>query len=111
MRVSLLVLGGLSAVLAVSPIGSPIVAADEESDRMISGVLGGLLGVPTQSPSATYTAQQRDRLVEMLQSGEYATSRQGEPVDMMLYGVPLTHVSHVYSARPIPPASNTPIQH
>ena len=106
MRVTALVIGGMLAVAGVATVAS----ASDESDRMVTGVLGGLLGVPTQSPDATYTAQQRDRLVEMIQSGEYATSRQGEPVDMMLYGVPLTHVSHVYSAKPIPPASNTPIR-
>ena len=106
MRVTVLVIGGMLAMASLPPA----VAASDESERMVTGVLGGLLGVPTQSPDASYTAQQRDRLVEMLQSGEYATSRQGEPVDMMLYGVPLTHVSHVYSARPIPPASNSPIQ-
>ena len=78
-------------------------ARDERSNQVINGVLDGLLGGPQQSPNEVYTAQQRDRLASMLLSGEYVTSRQSEPVDMMVYGVPLTHVSHVYTARPIPP--------
>jgi len=83
-----------------------VVASAEEkrstSDEILGGVLSGLLGGPQQS--STYTAQERDRLVSLLQSGEYVTSRQGEPVDLMAFGVPLTHRDHVYFARPIPPS-------
>ena len=35
------------------------------------------------------------------------TSRQGEPVDLIVYGVPLTQKDHVYSARPVPPSKTT----
>ena len=70
-------------------------------DDILSNVISGVLGQPQQ---ATYTAQERDRLVSLLQSGEYVTSRQGESIDMMVYGVPLTHRDHVYTAKPIPPS-------
>jgi len=73
-------------------------------EQIIGGVISGLLGQPQQSPQAAYTAQERDRLVSLLQSGEYVTSRQGEAVDVMVYGIPLTHRDHVYSAKPIPPS-------
>ncbi len=79
-------------------------AEERKSDRILEGVVSGLLGVPQQSPEATYTAQERDRLISLLASGQYATSRQGEPVDLMVYGVPLTQADHVYSARPIQPS-------
>ena len=84
-------------------------AADEDrstGDRVLEGVLSGLLGGPTSRDPA-YLAEQRDRLVSSLQSGEYVTSRQGEPVDLMILGVPLTHRDHVYTARPIPPSQAT----
>ena len=76
------------------------------SERVLGGVLSGLLGQP-QSPDAAYTAQERDRLVSLLQSGEYVTSRQGESVDVMVFGIPLTHTDHVYTARPIPPSQTS----
>ena len=76
------------------------VQADDETKRVVGGVISGLLGQP-QQPS--YTGQERDRLISLLQSGEYVTSRQGEPVDLMVYGVPLTHINHVYTATPIRP--------
>ena len=76
-------------------------------DQILGGVISGLLGQPQGSPDATYTAQERDRLVSLLQSGDYVTSRQGESVDMMVYGVPLTHKDHVYTAKPIQPATYT----
>ena len=92
------------AMLVILGVAVPMASAgDDTGDRVLNGVLNGLLGPTQPSPDQTYTAQQRDRLVSMLQSGEYVTSRQGEPVDMMVFGVPLTHASHVYSARPIPP--------
>ena len=91
---------GMTLVMA-----SPAMAGDDRDarDQMVNGLIGGLLGQPQPSPDAMYTAKERDRLVSMIQSGEYVTSRQGEPVDAMVYGVPLTRVEHVYSARPIPP--------
>ncbi len=73
------------------------------SERVIGEVISGLLGQP-QAPDAAYTAQDQERLVSLLQSGEYATSRQGEPVDMIVLGVPLTQLDHVYTARPIQPS-------
>ena len=79
--------------------------ADDETKRVVGGVLSGLLGQPQQ---ASYTEQERDRLLSLLQSGEYVTSRQGEPVDLMVYGVPLTHADHVYTAKPIRPSATAP---
>jgi hypothetical protein len=92
--------GALAAVLAAA---APARAGDDE-DRLIGGVLGALLGAPPQSQDQIYSARERDRLVQMLQGGEYATSRQGETVDAMVYGIPLTHRDHVYTAKPTPPA-------
>ena len=91
---------GLVSLLLAS-VGN---AEERKSDRILEGVVSGLLGVPQQSPEATYTAQERDRLVSLLAGGQYATSRQGEPVDLMVYGVPLTQADHVYSARPVQPS-------
>ncbi|MBN1587083.1 MAG: hypothetical protein JW937_06615 [Candidatus Omnitrophica bacterium] len=94
-------------ILILSSVGiSPVALADEDSGRIISGVLGSLLGVPPQEqeqPDAVYIAQEKEKLVYLLQSGEYATSRQGEPVDAMLLGIPLTRADHVYKATPFPP--------
>jgi len=45
--------------------------------------------------------------VSLLQRGEYVTSRQGEPIDLMVYGIPLTRVEHVYTAKPIPPSQTS----
>ena len=73
-------------------------------DQIIGGVISGILGQPQESPSAQYTAQERDRLVSLLQGGDYVTSRQGESIDLVALGVPLTHKDHVYTARPIPPS-------
>lgn len=87
-----------------------VLAEDEDSkksERIIGGVISGLLGVPGQSPESAYTTQERDRLVSFLQSGEYATSRQGEPVDLMVYGVPLTRLDHVYTAKPVAPSQTS----
>ena len=91
-------------VLSVVVIGwhAASVQADDETKRVVGGVISGLLGQPQES---SYTAQERERLISLLQSGEYVTSRQGEPVDLMVYGVPLTHIDHVYTARPIRPSS------
>ena len=83
------------------PAGSA--QAGKEEKEALQGVVSSLLGVP-QVQSGSYTAQEQERLVTMLQSGEYVTSRQGEPVDAMVYGLPLTHADHVYSARPIRPS-------
>lgn len=79
-------------------------SADEETKRVVGSVISGLLGGPQQSPTEAYTAQEQVRLVSLLQSGEYVTSRQGEPIDLVVYGVPLTHRDHVYTAKPIPPS-------
>ena len=79
----------------------------ETSQRVLGGVISGLLGEPAQAPDAGYTAQERDRVVSLLQRGEYVTSRQGEPIDLMVYGIPLTRVEHVYTAKPIPPSQTS----
>jgi len=96
---------GFIAVLMAMCAWSGAHAEDQRNteDQLIGGIISGLLGQP-QSSKPTYTAQERDRLVSLLQSGDYVTSRQGEMVDMMVYGIPLTHRDHVYSATPIPPS-------
>ena len=87
----------------------PMVAeAGQREQEQVLGVVSGLLGVPPKTQEATYTAEQKERLVSLLLGGQYVTSRQGEPVDLMVYGVPLTRVEHVYAARPIPTAQQTP---
>jgi hypothetical protein len=93
---------GLSAA-AMMWNAAPLLA-DDDTDRLVGGVVSGLLGAP-QQPS--YTAKERDRLVSLLQSGDYVTSRQGEPVDLMVYGVPLTQSQHVYTARPVRPSATS----
>ena len=99
MRRAILIAMGLAMFVAV-----PSGFADDETKRAVVGVVSGLLGVPQQSTEATYTTEQKDRLVSLLLSGQYVTTRQGEPVDLMVYGVPLTKPEHVYTARPIPTA-------
>ena len=83
-------------------------AADNDKqstgERVLSGVVTGLLGGPQQNPDAAYTAQERERLASLLASGEYATSRQCEPIDTVVLGIPLTQAEHVYSAKPVPPS-------
>ena len=94
--------------LSVVAIGWPVVSAqaDDETKRVVGGVISGLLG---QSQQPSYIAQERERLISLLQSGDYVTSRHGEPVDLMICGVPLTHSDHVYTAKPIrPSASDVP---
>lgn len=94
------ILLGLSVVV-IGGYAAPV-QADDETKRVVGGVISDLLGQP-QQPS--YTAQERERLISLLQSGEYVTSRQGEPVDLMVDGVPLTHTDHVYTAKPIRPSA------
>lgn len=83
---------------------------DESSKRILNGVISGLLGTPQtqqqtmQAQDAAYIARERERLVSLITSGEFVTSRQGETVDMMVLGVPLTHKDHVYIARPVVPS-------
>ena len=78
----------------------------ETGDRVLQGVVSGLLGGPQPPADAAYLSQERERLAALLQGGEYVTSRQGEPVDLMVLGIPLTHRDHVYTAKPIPPSSS-----
>ena len=94
---------GLSALVIAG--SATAVYADDETKRVVGGVISGLLGQPAEQPS--YTAQERDRLISLIQSGDYVTSRQGEAVDLMVYGVPLTHKDHVYTAKPIRPSATT----
>ncbi len=99
-----IVVAGVVAVLLGA--GGALAADDEKQgtgQRVLGGVISGLLGTPQQSPDTAYTAQERERLTAFLSSGEYATSRQGEPIDMVVLGIPLTRSEHVYSAKPIPP--------
>ena len=103
---------GMLIVAGMLWLGVHAPAADAEekrstSERILGGVVSGLLGEQPQSPNAVYSAQERDRLVSMLQSGQYVTSRQGEPIDVVIYGVPLTRAEHVYTARPIPPSATS----
>ena len=34
--------------------------------------------------------------------------RQGEPVDVVAAGIPLTRTEHVYTAKPVPPSQAVP---
>ena len=96
----------LAGILITLAISAQPVWADDDDDRAVRGVLSGLLGVPQQQPDAAYLAKERERLVSLLQSGKYVTSRQGEMVDLSVLGVPLTKVENVYTARPIPPSQS-----
>ena len=96
-----LYLAGVGVMLNVSMAGA---SADEETKRVVGSVISGLLGGPQESPSEAYTIQEQAHLVSLLQSGEYVTSRQGESIDLVVYGVPLTYRDHVYTAKPIPPS-------
>ena len=92
-------------VAVVSLLAAGTAHAGDDEKRVINGVLSGLIGgQPQQAPDAAYLAKERERLVGMLQSGQYATSRQGESVDVMILGIPLTKAERVYTARPIPPS-------
>ena len=98
----------LCGVIIVA-LGIGMTAAWAEDDqgtgeRILSGVFSGLLGGPQQAPDAAYIAKEQARLVSMLQNGQYATSRQGEPIDTVILGVPLTRTSNVYTATPITPS-------
>jgi hypothetical protein len=66
-----------------------------------------LLGSPQPASDAAYTAQERERLAGLLASGEYATSRQGEPIDLVVLGIPLTRNDHVYTAKPVQPSRSS----
>ncbi len=81
--------------------------AGEDENRLIGNLLTGLTGTQ-QTADATSSAKTRDQLASMLTSGEYVTSRQGEPVDAIVAGVALTHKDHVYVARPVGPALSSP---
>ena len=100
-----------TGIVLIAVAATAVRAEERKSERVLSGVITGLLGGPQSSPDAAYTAQERDRLASLLQSGEYVTSRQGEPVDLMVYGVPLTRTEHVYTARPIPTSQTSSRQH
>ena len=98
--------------MCVLAMGLHVAVARAEEDastgeRILGGVLSGLLGEPQGTRSAAYVAEQRERLVSLLQRGEYVTSRHGEPVDLMVLGVPLTRTDHVYTAKPIPPSQTS----
>ncbi len=99
-------IGVVVALSAVVLWAAPLRAEDtqERGDRVLGGVISGLLGSPQQAPDAAYTAQERERLAGLLLGGEYATSRQGEPIDLVVLGIPLTRTDHVYSAKPIQPS-------
>ena len=95
-------------LVGLSLAAGAALADDEQKastgERVLGGVISGLLGGPQQPPDAAYAAQERERLASLLQAGDYATSRQGETVDLFVLGIPLTRRDHVYSANPIPPS-------
>jgi len=101
----------VSVIIATCVVLGPrlLVAEDrsERGDAVLDGVLSGLLGQPRPAPDAAYAAKERERLAGLLESGDYVTSRQGEPVDLIVSGVPLTRGDHVYTAKPIPPSAVT----
>lgn len=98
---------GVGLVVMLVGLGTSVARAEEKrstGEQVIGGVISGLLGGSPQPPDAASLAQERERLVSLLQQGEYATSRQGETVDVMILGIPLTRTDHVYTARPVPPS-------
>ena len=95
----------LAAVALWGSCAGTALAGDDE-DRIVGGVMGGLLGQPQQASDAAYLAKERDRLVSLLQGGQFVTTRQGEPVDRVVLGVPLTRAENVYTAKPVPPSRN-----
>jgi hypothetical protein len=94
-----------AGLVALAIVSQPILLhGDEDTERAVLGVVSGLLGGPQpgqQPTSPQALAQERERLVGLLQSGQYVTTRQGEPVDLVVLGVPLTQVEHVYTAKPV----------
>lgn len=94
---------GLVAVSVYAPRAHADDEDKQKTKQILGGVVSGLLGGSPQSPDAAYTAKERERLASLLQSGEYATSRQGEPIDTVVYGIPLTRSNRVYTATPIMP--------
>ncbi len=87
----------------------PTVFAEDSSRSDVINVLTGVLtGQPAQQQQPdyqdVYLQEQQAQLASMLQSGQYVTTRQGEPVDLMILGVPLTQSEHVYRALPVPPS-------
>ena len=87
---------------------APVAHAGEDKEKtqqVLGGVISGLLGGSSQSPDAVYTAKGREQLASFLQSGDYATTRQGESIDVVVLGIPLTRSNHVYTATPVTPAS------
>ncbi len=100
-----IVIGSAVVLLSLQLIG--VVSAEDKSsttERVMGGVISGLLGQPAQPADAAYAAKERERLVSLLQSGSYVTSRQGEPMDTVILGVPLTRTEHVYTAKPAQPS-------
>jgi len=94
--------------IGLAGVYAPVAQAEDRKEtgqRVLGGVISGLLG--ELAPDAGYTSQERDRVVSLLQRGEYVTSRQGESIDLMVYGIPLTHAAHVYTAKPIPPSQTS----
>lgn len=99
---------GMTAAVIMS-VHVPGARAEEKaktSDRIVGGVISGLLGGSQPAPDVAYAAQERERLASLLQSGDYVTSRQGEPIELVVLGVPLTRADHVYTAKPIPPSQS-----
>ena len=96
---------GLVLALLTLPLSSARADDDRNtSERVLGGVLSGLLGQPAPSPDAAYAAKEQERLMALLRSGEYATSRQGESIDTMILGIPLTRAANVYTAKPVQPS-------
>lgn len=93
-----------AVALVLCLTGSVPAWAGDDEDRVVGGILSGLLGGPTPTQDAAHIAQERERLIQLLSSGEYATARQGEPIDEWVLGIPLTHKDHVYSAKPTKPS-------
>ena len=102
MRHHALVHGALAAAI-VAGLARPACAGEDEN-RLIGNLLTGLTNAQPASGGSAPTTKEREQLALMLSSGEYVTSRQGEPIDAIVAGVPLTQKDHVYIARPVPPA-------
>ena len=96
----------LLAGILVAGLARPAYAGEDEN-RLIGNLLTGLTGTQQTSDAAS-SAAARHQLAQTLIGGEYVTSRQGEPIDMIVAGVALTHKDHVYVAKPVSPALSSP---
>lgn len=101
-------MGAGVAMVVVVGLSPSTARAGDETKKEVLGVISGLLGGPAPVQGhAGSVAQQQEALAWLLQTGQYVTARQGEPVDMTVLGIPLTRADHVYRTAP-PTAAGQP---